>query len=110
TNCNYPLGIDFSSLTDSYEVKYVRYYLKADNDWDYGIFYDDYVSPYQLQNGYYPPDKTVYVVRADGAPLCVIIKRVDKSDYDGFKALDEKNYPAAISYFQQAIKTYPNSE
>ncbi|HXH18246.1 MAG TPA: glycosyltransferase family 39 protein, partial [Chitinophagales bacterium] len=80
TNCDYPVGIYLSNLADSFEVKYVRYYLKSDADWDYGIFYVDYVHPYQLQNGYYPPDHTIYTVAAGGAPLCVIIQRADKSD------------------------------
>ncbi len=110
TNCNYPVGIYLSNLADSFEVRYTRYYLKSDADWDYGIFYVDYVNPYQLQNGYYPPDQTVYTVRAGGAPLCVIIKRVDKSDYKGFKALEDKSYAEAIPYFEKALKFYPNSE
>jgi tetratricopeptide (TPR) repeat protein len=110
TNCNYPAQIYLSNLADSFEVKYVRYYLKSDADWDYGIFYIDYVNPFQLQNGLYPPDKTIYTVKAGGAPLCVIIKRVDKSDYLGFQALDAKKYTESISLFEQAIKTYPNNE
>jgi len=110
TNCPYPAGIYLSNLADSFEVVYARYYLRSDADWEYGIFYVDYVNPYQLQNGYYPPDHTIHIVRVDGAPLCVILQRVDKSDYYGFRALDGKRYTEAISYFEQAIKSYPNSE
>lgn len=110
TNCPYPAEIYLNNLADSFEVKYVRYYMKSDADWDYGIFYVDYVEPYQLKNGYYPPDQTVYTVKADGAPLCAVVKRTDKSDYYAFQAVDEKNFDKALALFQQAAKVYPHSE
>lgn len=110
TNCPYPVGIYLSNWADSFEVKYTRYYLRSDADWDYGIFYVDYVEPYQLRNGFYPPDHTIYTVKADDAPMCVVIKRVDKSDYLGFQAVDAKDYDKALLYFQQATKVYPHSE
>lgn len=110
TNCPYPAEIYLGNLADSFEVKYVRYYLRSDFDWDYGLFYVDYVEPYQLKNGIFPPDHTVYTVKAGGAPMCVVIKRTDKSDYLGFQAIDAKEYDKALVYFQQAAKEYPRSE
>jgi len=110
TNCPYPAEIYLKNLSDSFEVKYVRYYLKSDKDWDYGLFYSDYIEPQQLKNGSYPPDHTIYTVKVDGAPLCAVVKREDKSDLYGFRAIDSKDYDRALAYFQQAAKIYPHSE
>ncbi len=96
---------------DKFEIHYARYYQRYEKDWDYGLFYADFISPSQLKNpNTWPPDGTVHVVKAGDVPICAVIKRTDKSDLKGFTAMNEGNISEAIKYFEQAIKSYPNSE
>ncbi len=96
---------------DKYDVQYARYYQRYEKDWDYGLFYADFISPSQLRNPLtWPPDGTVHVIKAGDVAIGAVIKRTDKSDYKGFLAMNEGNIPEAIRNFEQALKFYPNSE
>lgn len=110
SDCAYPAGVYLNANAKNVTLHYVRYYGRTDMDWDYAIFYSEYVNPYQLQNGLWPPDGTVYTVRAGGVPICAVVKRTDKSDFQARQALQAGRYAEAIPLFQQALKSQPKNE
>ncbi len=101
TGANY-LKEYFKSDTN-YQAKYVRYYERYYQDWDYAILTSVYVNSYQITNKIWPFKNTIYKVEADGVPLCVVIKRENKDDFHGFTELNKKNYVEAKEYFKKAI-------
>ena len=68
---------------------YTRYYDRAAFDWDYAVYFCNYIDPYQLKNGLWPPDGTIHSIQVGDASVCAIVKRESKKDYQ------------AIQYFQQ---------
>lgn len=111
SDCVYPLSVYLKSDADSnVSALYSRYYDRNNKDWDYAIFYSEYVSPYQLQHKLWPPDGTIYTVKAGGVPICAVVKRTTKADLEGHNALQANNIPMAIEKLEQAKTAYPNNE
>lgn len=110
TDCAYPTSTYLNAMTDNVKVIYLRYYGRTDRDWDYGIFYSEYVKPSQLQNGLWPPDGTIYTVEAGGAPIVAVVKRQNKLDYQAMQLSAAGKFAEAIPVFEKALQTYPNNE
>lgn len=92
-------------------VAYTRYRERYDQDWDYNILTQSFVDAEYLRNGYFGSSKDVIkTIDVDGVPVCVILKRTDKNDYYGKKALDSNNFPKAIEYLTKAIQYNPSNE
>ncbi len=95
----------------SYEVSYIRYYERGNSDWDYAISINTYINAYQLQQGIWPPKGTIHTIDVGGKPIAAIIKRENKSDYEGY-LLKEKLSDTTLSneerfeILQQAIAAY----
>ncbi|MDR1725383.1 MAG: tetratricopeptide repeat protein [Bacteroidales bacterium] len=90
--------------TAEFQTTFIRYYEKGSSDWDYAIFVTTGINPEEIKNGSYPPKKnTVYKVEVDGIPICVVLKRGDKSDYLAAEAVKNNDIPAAISLYQKAL-------
>lgn len=106
TNCFYPAQTYFGILDkENIEVRYIRYYEKWQKEWDYGIFYNGYVNPYELQNGLFPPSSTIIVAEAAGAPLCAVLKREDIYDLQAYEQMQKQAYAAAAPLFVKALET-----
>ncbi|CAN5350316.1 hypothetical protein BH09BAC1_BH09BAC1_25210 [soil metagenome] len=110
TDCVYPVQIYITTKVKNVELSYQRYHGRTSADWDYAIFYSEYVNPYQLQNSLWPPDGTVYTVEAGGVPICAVLKRTDKSDYQARQMLQQGRYAEAIPLFEKAIATQKKNE
>jgi tetratricopeptide (TPR) repeat protein len=96
---------------DKFEVRYVRFYQRHENEWDYGLFYADYIHPKILKNkNAWPLDQSVYVVKTSDVPIGVVVKRPDNSDYLGMEAFNNQQIPEARQYLEKAIRQYPNSD
>ncbi|MDR0789506.1 MAG: tetratricopeptide repeat protein [Bacteroidales bacterium] len=102
-----PVSYFLRKDTAAFQTTFIRYYERGEKDWDYAIFVTTGINPQQLKNGSYPPKNTVYKVEVDGVPICVVIKREDKSDYQASEALKQGDIPTAISLYQKAL-TYDN--
>jgi len=48
--------------------------LKGPKDWDYAIIMPRGSSPESLRSGAWPPPETLYTEKADGVPLCAVVK------------------------------------
>lgn len=92
------------------QFQWVREYEEGKPFWDYAIYTSRTYSKNELLNGGYPFKGTVYEVKADGVPLCVVVKR-NKFDMPlGYKALEQGRLDSAIYYFTSACNDNPMDE
>ncbi|MDR1847553.1 MAG: hypothetical protein LBR17_05495 [Bacteroidales bacterium] len=94
--------------TTNFTTTFIRYYEMGEKDWDYAIFATTGINPEQLRNGSYPPKNTVYKVEVDNVPICVVVKRGDKSDY--LATLQKDNKDSAIALYHKALAYNPQNE
>ncbi|MEO6166356.1 MAG: tetratricopeptide repeat protein, partial [Chitinophagales bacterium] len=110
TNCIEPVKYYFKNDTAKVTVVYVRYYSRAEKDWDYGIFYSRFIDQSQLKNKSWPNAHTIHEVKADNVPLSIVVERKDKSDLYATNEMEKKNYAAADSLFSLAVHYDPKNE
>ena len=63
-----------------------------------------------MLNHTWPPKGTVYTVKADGVPICAVVKRDNREDYLGFQALEKNDAISAMKHFLAALKYDFNNE
>ena len=100
----------FRHYTDKVSTQYTRYYDRGSYDWDYAIYFCNYIDPYQLKNNIWPPYKTIHTIEVDHVPICAVVKRESKKDYEGLKLLDQKDFANAIPILEEVIKKEPYNE
>ncbi len=110
TDCVFPVQVYLSSLGDKVKVEYTEYKFRTDKDWDYGIFYSEYVTPHQLQNALWPPKGSVYNVKAGGVPICTVLKRTDKNAFTARQLMISGQFAEAIPFFEKALETHDDDE
>lgn len=110
TDVPYPMQVYTYNVKDKLQLKYMRYYGRNDQDWDYGVFYSEFVDPSQMQGGYWPPDGTVYTVEAGGVPIMAVVKRLTRADIEAQQLAAAGKYTEAIPKYMEAIKVYPRNE
>ncbi|MCE1197384.1 MAG: hypothetical protein LWW85_00320 [Marinilabiliales bacterium] len=91
-------------------VRFVPYTLRSQQDWDYYIVVNSYVSPTLLQNKNWPPANTLHLIKADEVPICAILKRDDKSDLIAYQYLTENKLTESLKCFEKAIKNRCSDE
>jgi tetratricopeptide (TPR) repeat protein len=92
-------------------INYVRYNERDNSDWDYYIVTTQLIQDDLVKNGVsFPPKGTVKTIDVDGVSLCAIVKRTDRNDYYGKKALDSQQFPKAIEFLNKALQYDPNNE
>lgn len=99
-----PVQYYFRKDTADFDFAFLRYYERGNYDWDYAIVCNTGIAPEQLKNNTFPPKNTVYEVKVDGKPICVVLKREDKSDFIGSELKNKDSILLAIPYLQKAIK------
>jgi tetratricopeptide (TPR) repeat protein len=105
-----PINYYFRHDTAKFTTAFIRYNEKGDVDWDYAIICNTGIAPEQLRSGVFPPKNTVYKVEVDGKPICVVLKRQDKSDVKAFELKSKGQLDEAISFYLKAIKVDPQNE
>ncbi len=107
----------FRNLRDQVTPFYSRYYDRGRYDWDYAILYCNYIHPYQLTHGLWPPNNTIHEVKVDDVVVAAIVERKNKEDFLGASLLNEavrtQNYqglPQAIAYLENAIRYDAHNE
>ncbi len=85
------------------ETSYFRYEERSMSDWDYAIVVNRYIPPFQLKNKIWPPKNTIHIVYADHVPLCAVLQRKNRDDWNGYTALNEGRTDDAINYFEKAL-------
>jgi tetratricopeptide (TPR) repeat protein len=79
------------------------------SDWDYAIFISRFLDGPSLRSGYWPAHaKVIYTVKAEGVPLCVVLKNdTAHLGYNAWKAQGKGDYTTAVSYGMRAAVQYP---
>ncbi len=79
----------FREYKEKIKLPYTRYYDRGMHNWDYAIFFCNYIDPYQITHNIWPPKNTIYAVTIDGVKICAVVKRENKDDYLGFEMFDD---------------------
>lgn len=86
---NFSIGYYFREHRDQVQTFYSRYYDRGKYDWDYAILYCNYIHPYQLKNGMWPPKNTIHEIKVDDVVVAAIVERKNRDDYLGSEFLIE---------------------
>jgi hypothetical protein len=108
SNCS--VGYYFRHDTAIISTLYCNFDRKSHYDWDYMIACNTYIDPYRLRNNYYPPDNTIYQLKVDTAPVCVVIERIQKCDYQAYKYSQSKDFSKAYEFYNMAITFEPKNK
>jgi tetratricopeptide (TPR) repeat protein len=92
------------------QYQYFQYTFRNDHNWDYAVIGNSYIRPEQLENGNFPPEGTIHVVKVDGVPVCAVVKRKSKVPYQAARAFDNKNYELAGIHYKKALNFYKRDE
>lgn len=104
------VGYYLRNDTANFQNTFSRWYERSNNDWDYGIFVITGMMPEQLKSDHFPPANTVHEIKVDGEPICIILKRDDKSDLKGFQYKSKGIMDTAVYYLQEALEKDPYNE
>lgn len=104
-------GMDtyFRNDTSWIYTDYARYYERNQKKWDYYVSFDRFVSPWQLQNGRWPPNH-VFDIKVDGVTIGIIMQRNDQSAVEAYNAMEKKDFTTAINLYSKAVKDDPTDE
>ncbi len=86
------------------ETSVLRNEERSQSDWDYAIIVNRYISPLRLKSGSWPPENAIHVVYADSVPLCAVLERRTKDDFNGYTALNDGRNRDAVIFFEKALK------
>jgi len=102
---NFDIAGAFFQGQENISTHYMTPYSSGYYDWDFAIFANSYIDPFQLQQNIWPPDNTIHTIQVDGRPICAILARTSKDDYAGYQALNEEKYELALSLLEKAVNT-----
>ncbi|MDR2407823.1 MAG: tetratricopeptide repeat protein [Bacteroidales bacterium] len=94
----------FRNDTSKFQTGFLRWNERANHDWDYSIFVITGMMPEQIKSEHFPPKNTVHTINVDGKPICLILKREDKSDWKGSQYKSENQIDSAVHYFKKALE------
>ena len=100
---------NYFEKSENIVYKYSPYLERSSLDWDYGIFGINYIHPEMLKNGKWFSTQTQKVFFHKGNPIAVLLKRTNKSDFDGLKLMEQGEFEQAKILLVNAIKTDPNN-
>jgi tetratricopeptide (TPR) repeat protein len=107
----------FRNHRDQASPFYSRYYDRGRYDWDYAILYCNYLHPFQLNNGLWPPKNTIHEVKVDSVVVAAIVERKNKEDHRGYTLLNEamreqnpEKVARSITSLENAIRYDPHNE
>lgn len=96
---------------------YTRYYSRGATDWDYAVYYCNYIDPYHLSKKLWPPKNTIHEIKVDDVTVCAIVERKNKDDYhgiekvnSGIRAQNVAEIFEGIQLLEKAIKYNPHNE
>jgi hypothetical protein len=110
TNAGVPTYFYFIHDTPWVATNYTRYGERTEKETDYYIFYNRFVDRNLLLSEAYPPEQSVFVAKVDGYPISCVVKRDDKDDLNGVRALQQNNFDEAITLLGRYAAKYPKNE
>ena len=99
----------FRKDTARFQPTFIRWYEKENSDWDYAIFTVTGINPEYLRSPNFPPKNTVKTIEVDGVPICIILKREDKSDFMAAQLKNANQLDSAIALYRQALAAAPDN-
>lgn len=108
-------GIEESVIGSNFSVKWFirnepglsfRYFTwdnRNSTDWDYAVVCNSYITPQQLKSGMWPPQNAIHLVKADGVPVCAVLKRISKEDMRGIQMV-QTNAGEAVKILRNAAR------
>jgi hypothetical protein len=78
-------------------------------DWDYMILCNTYIDPFLLKHNYFPPANTICEIKIDGVPVCVVLERKQKYDYQAYQYQKAKDFKKANELYDQALAIEPKN-
>jgi len=105
---NADISYYFRDETDRVETFYSRYYDRGKYDWDYAILYCNYIHPFQLNNGLWPPKNTIHEIRVDDVAVAAIVERKNRDDHYGSELLAQgirEDNPGKLSRSVQLLES-----
>jgi len=114
---NSTISYYFRDQVDLVEPIYTRYYDRGKYDWDYAILFCNYIHPYQLNNGLWPPKNTIHEIKVDDVVVAAIVERKNKNDFrgsvflaEGMNEQDSYKLDLALGYLESAVEYDSNNE
>ncbi len=107
---NFPGDWFFRNHKEKISVRFINYYYRGNSDWDYAIIANEYINPWQLKMGIWPPGNSIHLIKAEGVPVCAVLERKTKNDYLGFLAMKNGDLKHAEVLLKQALKESGNNE
>ncbi|KPK87025.1 MAG: hypothetical protein AMS27_03480 [Bacteroides sp. SM23_62_1] len=101
---NASINYYFRHHQDQVTTTYTRYYDRGSYNWDYAIYFCNYIDPYQLKNNIWPPYKTIHTIDVDHVPICAVVQRVSKLDYQAIQLINQQDYANGIPMLKEVIK------
>ena len=92
------------------ETSYFRFEERSQSDWDYAIVTNRYIPIFKLKNNLWPPENAIHVIYAEEVPICAVLERKTKTDYYGYRALEEGKTGEAVKYFDATVKINDKDE
>jgi len=97
----------FRNDTADYQVVFARWYERGNSDWDYAIFTITGMMPEEVKSANFPPKNTVYQIKVDDKPICLVLKRETKDDLIGLQLKNDKEFQPAIAHLKKALEIDP---
>ena len=91
------------------ETIYFPYAERSRHDWDYTIVVNSYIHPDQLKNKTWPPQNTIHVVYVDSVPICAVLERRTKDDYEGIIKFESGDVSESIPYLEKGLSADPQN-
>lgn len=110
TNGSAELSYYFRDFDDSVSITYTRYYERGTQNWDYAIFPNMYIHPFQLKNNIFPTADSLHTIKIDGKPLCFIYKRNSRDDFEAMQAITRNEANLAVQKLNAYLRHNPKSE
>ena len=107
----------FRDQRDKVDIPYTRYYDRGMYDWDYAVFFCNYIDPFQLKKNIWPPKNTIHEVKVDDVTVCAVVERKNKDDYRGVRLMNEgmqeqspQKVAEGINLLEAAVRYDPYNE
>lgn len=95
---------------DKVKVKYLKWEKRCDDAWDYALYPTRFLDGATLQKGKWPPDNTVHLVTAGGAPILAVIKDNGKNCTLGMAASKVSDWTTAIERLKAEVANVPDND
>lgn len=94
----------------SVKFVYFQWQKRSEYNWDYAIIANSYIPPYQLKQKIWPPKNAIHTIYADGVPVCAVIERLTKDDFNAIQEQKQGNNIKSALLFQKAVQIDPQNE